>query len=65
MTRRPIIAYLSLKEMSAREIHDDIVATLGPDVVLYSFVTRYLRKAQFPSSKPEPRPADVQRNLDD
>jgi hypothetical protein len=30
MTQRPIVAYLSLKWMSAREIHDDIVATLGP-----------------------------------
>jgi hypothetical protein len=30
MTQRPIVAYLSLEGMSAREIHDDIVATLGP-----------------------------------
>jgi hypothetical protein len=65
MTQRPIVAYLSLKGMSAREIHDDIVATLGPDVVSYSSVTRYLREARFPPSKPEPRPADVQRDLDD
>jgi hypothetical protein len=33
MTQRPIVAYLSLKGMSAREIHDDIVATIGPDAV--------------------------------
>jgi hypothetical protein len=65
MTQRPIVAYLSLKGMSAREIHDDIVATLGPDAVSYSSVTRYLRDARFPSSKPEPHPADVQRDLDD
>jgi hypothetical protein len=51
--------------MSAREIHDDIVATLGPDTVSYSSVTRCLREARFPSSKPEPHPADVQRDLDD
>jgi hypothetical protein len=31
MTQRPIVADLSLKGISAREIHDDIVATLGPD----------------------------------
>jgi hypothetical protein len=31
MMQRPILAYLSLKEMSVREINDDIVATLGPD----------------------------------
>jgi hypothetical protein len=30
MTQRPIVADLSLKGMLAREIHDDIVATMGP-----------------------------------
>jgi hypothetical protein len=48
MTQRPTVAYLSLKGMSAREIHDDIVATLGSDAVSYSLVTRYLRMARFP-----------------
>jgi hypothetical protein len=65
MTQRPIVAYLSLKGMSAREIHNDIVATLGPDTVLSSSVTRYLREARFPPSKPEPHPADVQTDFDD
>jgi hypothetical protein len=53
--------------MSAREIHDDIVATLGPDAVSYSSVTCYLREARFLPSKPEPEPhpADVQKDLDD
>jgi hypothetical protein len=63
MAQRPIVAYLSLKGMSASEIDDDIVATLGLDAVPYSSVTRYLREAQFPPSKPEPHPADVQRDL--
>jgi hypothetical protein len=44
MTQRLIVAYLSLKGMSAREIHDDIVATLERDAVSYSLVTRYLRE---------------------
>jgi hypothetical protein len=65
MTQRPIVAYSSLKWISAREIHDDIVAILGPDVVSYSSVTRSLRDAQFPPSKPELHLADVQRDLDD
>jgi hypothetical protein len=65
MTQRPIIAYLSLKGMSAREIHDGIVATLGPDAVSYSSVRRSLHEARLPPSKPEPHPADVQRDLDD
>jgi hypothetical protein len=51
--------------MSAREIHDNIVATLGPDAVSCSSVTRYLREARFPPSKPEHHPADIQRDLDD
>jgi hypothetical protein len=38
MTQHPIVAYLSLKGMSAREVHDDIVAILGPDAVSYSSV---------------------------
>jgi hypothetical protein len=45
MTQRPIVAHLSLKRMSAREIHDDIVATLGDDAVSYSSATRYLYEA--------------------
>jgi transposase len=61
MTRRPIIAYLSLKGMSAREIHEDIVTILEPDAVSYSAVTRYLREARFPPSKSELRPADIQK----
>jgi hypothetical protein len=52
MTQRPIVAYLSLKGMSAHEIHDDILATLGPDAVSYSSVTRYLSEARFALSKP-------------
>jgi hypothetical protein len=65
MTQRPIAACLSLKGMSVHEIHDDIVATLGPDAVSYSSVTRYLGETRFPPSKPEPHPADVQIDLDD
>jgi hypothetical protein len=65
-TQRPIVAYLSLKGMSALEIHDDIVAILGPDAVPYISVTRYLRETRFPpSSKPKPHPAEVQRDFDD
>jgi hypothetical protein len=65
MTQRLIVTYLSLKGMSAREIHDDIVTSLGPDAMSYSSLTCYLREAQFLPLKPEPYPADVQRYLDD
>jgi hypothetical protein len=65
MTQGPIVAYLSLKGIAACETHDDIVATLRPDAMSYGSVTRYLREARFPPSKPEPHPAEVQRDLDD
>jgi hypothetical protein len=65
MMQRLIVAYLSLKGMLAREVHDNIVATLASDAVSYSSVTRYLREGRFSPSKPEPHPADVQRDLDD
>jgi hypothetical protein len=38
MTQRRIVTYLSLKGMLAREIHDDIIATLEPDAVSYHHV---------------------------
>jgi hypothetical protein len=53
-TQRPIVAYLLLKKMSAREIHDDIVSTLGSDAVSYSSVTRYVRKGRFPLRNQNP-----------
>jgi hypothetical protein len=65
MAQRKIVAYLSLKGILAREIHDNIVATLAPDAVSCSLVTRCLREARFPPSKLEPNPADVQRDLED
>jgi hypothetical protein len=52
MTQHLIVAYLSLKGMSAHEIHDNIAATDGPDVVSYSSATHYLHKARFPPPKP-------------
>jgi hypothetical protein len=38
---------------------------LFPDAVSHSSVPRYFREARFPPSKPEPHPADVQRDLDE
>jgi hypothetical protein len=65
MMQRPIVAYLSLKGMLAREVHDDIVATLGPDAVPDRSATHDPGEARFPPSKPEPDPADGQKDFDD
>jgi hypothetical protein len=53
--------------MSAREIHDDTVATLGPMLCHTVQLPATFARHDFPlpPSKPEPHPAEVQRDLDD
>jgi hypothetical protein len=46
MDQRSIVLYLHLKELSARAIHDDTVATLDPKAVASSTVIPYLREAK-------------------
>jgi hypothetical protein len=41
-----IVLYLKAKGMNTREIHSDLVATLGTKMLGYSTVTRWLREAQ-------------------
>jgi hypothetical protein len=41
--------FLALKGLSARAIHDELTAVLGPDAIAYSTATKYLRQKQFPS----------------
>jgi hypothetical protein len=53
-----IVADLDRKRISARAIHDGIVATLGPNIAGYSTVTRYLHEHTFPLSTEEASNAD-------
>jgi predicted RNA methylase len=46
MNFNSIVLSLKVKGMKAREIHGDLVATLGAKVSGYSTVTRWLREAQ-------------------
>jgi hypothetical protein len=41
-----IVLYLKAKGMNARQIHNDLIATLGTKVPSYSTVTRWLCEAQ-------------------
>lgn len=50
--QRSIVLYLARKGLSAREICDNLEATLGPDAKSYSTVTRFLRETKFLSSDP-------------
>jgi hypothetical protein len=47
MDQKPVVLYLKMKGMALDDIHDDLVRTLGKDVVAYSMVTKYARSAQF------------------
>jgi uncharacterized membrane protein len=46
MNFNSIVLYLKAKAMNSREIHSDLVATLGTKVLGCSTVTRWLREAQ-------------------
>ena len=45
-----IVLYLKAKGMNPKEIHSDLVATLGTKVLGYSTVTRWLREVQLEQS---------------
>jgi hypothetical protein len=56
MDQRSTLLDLTRKELSVIVIRYDLLATLGPEVMSYSSVTRYLREAIFVSSN---SPADI------
>jgi hypothetical protein len=64
MDQKPIVLYLRMKGMVLDTIHDDLVRTLGKDVVAYSTVTKYARSAQFSGRKEAtpPETPDVERS---
>jgi AraC-like DNA-binding protein len=65
MDQRMLIAYLGLKELSARAIREDPTATFGRDAVVYSSVARCLGEARLlPSSEDAPS-ANVHRGVND
>ena len=47
MDFKSIVLYLEKKGMSATEIHNDIIGTLGPDIMGYSTITYYLRTRDY------------------
>jgi hypothetical protein len=55
MDQQSVVMYLSLKDLNAVEIHNDLVATLKGEEKSHSTVTYYLRKPGFSSPTiPEP-----------
>jgi hypothetical protein len=54
MDQRSICLFLAMKGLSARDLHNELVAVLVPDAIAYSTVTSYLRRRQFPAISSEP-----------
>jgi hypothetical protein len=46
MDQRSIGIYLNRKGLTVQVIHDDLVATLGAEAIVYSTVTNYFRVAR-------------------
>jgi hypothetical protein len=51
MDQQSSVMYLSLKDLNAVEIQNNLVATLKGEAKPYGTVTDYLRKPRFSSSK--------------
>jgi hypothetical protein len=47
MDQRSIALYVSMKGLSAKTIHHELVRTLGAEAIAYRAVTWYLRSAKF------------------
>jgi hypothetical protein len=64
MDQKPIVLYLWMKGMVLDAVHNDLLRTLGKDVVAYSTVTKYARSAQFSGRKEAtpPEAPDVERS---
>jgi hypothetical protein len=59
--QRMIVAYLALKRLSARAIHEDSRITLRPDAMAHGTVGRYLDDAPYSPSITEATAIEVQR----
>jgi hypothetical protein len=65
MDQRTIVAYLELKGLSPRSIHQDLVATLGGGAMADSTVARYIHDAHCSPSSQMAAPIAVPSGLDD
>jgi hypothetical protein len=65
MDLRSICLFLAMKGLSARYVHDELVAVLGPDAIADSTVTSSLRQRQFPTISSEPCHEPLTTIIDD
>jgi transcriptional regulator of acetoin/glycerol metabolism len=64
MDQRSIVVYLARKGLSAMEIDNDLVVTLGSDAKGSRSVTRFLREATFSSPNPPTPFSEEKPSLD-
>jgi hypothetical protein len=65
MDLQVVAAHLDDKRLSARAFHNDIVATLGSNIVGYDTVARYLREEKFILSTEEASDPDDRKPIGD
>jgi hypothetical protein len=65
MNQRTIVAYLALNGLSVHTIHEDLMATLERDAMVYSTVARYLHDAHCSPSSQRIASVEVSTDLDD
>jgi hypothetical protein len=65
MPQQSIVFSLNRKGWTAQVIHDDLVATLGEDVIAYRAVTKYLRSVQISAGNPNPRSEPTSFRIDE
>jgi hypothetical protein len=65
MDQRSIYLFLAMKGLSAREVHDELVAVIGRGAIACSTVTSYPRQRQFPAISSEPSDESPTTLIDD
>jgi hypothetical protein len=65
MDQPSICLFLAMEGLSARDVHNKLVAMLGPDAIVYSTVTSYQRQRQFPPICSEPSEVPPTTIIDD
>jgi hypothetical protein len=65
MDQRSIVLYLARKGLTEVAIYEDLVATLGAEVISYPSATCHLQAAKFAASNPEVAFSELIRERDD
>jgi hypothetical protein len=65
MDQRSICPFFAMKGLSARDVHNELLAVLGLNAIAYSTLTNDLRQPQFPAISSEPSDEPPTTIIDD